>query len=63
MSILTAINTLTKAVDNLKKHLENDENFRKKLENEGVKGRLEIEDIEVLFLIRRMKDAGDNSGN
>jgi len=62
VSILTAINTLTKAVESLKKHFENDENFRKKLENEGVKGRLEIEDIEVLFLIRRMNNGGE-SGN
>lgn len=54
MNILKAISKLNELAEQLKK-LENNESFRRKLEEGGVKGRIEIEDFEVLFLVRRRR--------
>ena len=63
MNVLKAISRLSDLADSIKGFVEGNEELKNKLESEGLKGRLEIEDIEVLFLIRRMKNGGSDSGN
>jgi sortase (surface protein transpeptidase) len=62
MNLLKTLSKLNELAEQLKKHFESDESFRKKLENEGVRGRLEIEDVEILFLIRKKKEEKEAEG-
>jgi len=56
MNPLKLFKILDKIADFLKQIVENRDDLKEKYENEGIKGKLIIEDCEILFLARRYKD-------
>jgi hypothetical protein len=46
---------LEQIADLLKKIVEGRDDLKEKYENEGIKGKLIVEDCEILFLARRLK--------
>ena len=55
MPMLEMLNAFNGLISQLSKLMER-EDIKEKLNGDGVKGKLEIEDLEVFFLVRRKKN-------